>query len=79
MIVELAERDRALFRKLEIASAADGADDKTLAARLNKAIDQATATRGYVEYGEAGGWAGGVDEALDALDALGLQARPPRS
>jgi hypothetical protein len=70
MIVELAERDRALFRKLDIASAADGADDKTLAARLNKAIDQATATRGYVEYGEAGGWAGGVDEALDALDAL---------
>ena len=70
MIVELAERDRALFRKLEIASAADGADDKTLAVRLNKAIDQATATRGYVEYGEAGGWAGSVDEALDALDAL---------
>ena len=70
MIVELAERDRALFRKLEIASAADGADDNTLAVRLNKAIDQATATRGYVEYGEAGGWAGGVDEALDALDAL---------
>jgi uncharacterized Zn finger protein len=70
MIVELAERDPALFRKLEIASAADGADDKTLTARLNKAIDQATATRGYVEYREAGGWAGGVDEALDALEAL---------
>ena len=57
MIVELAERDPALFRKLEIASAADRADDKTLAARLGKAIDQATATRGFVEYGEAGGWA----------------------
>ena len=70
MIVDLAERDRALFRKLEIASAADGADDKILAARLGKAIDHATATRGYVEYGEAGGWTGGVDEALDALDAL---------
>ena len=70
MIVELAERDPALFRKLEIASAADRADDKTLAARLGKAIDQATATRGYVEYGEAGGWAAGVDEALDALEAL---------
>jgi uncharacterized Zn finger protein len=70
MIVELAERDPALFRKLEIASAVDGADDKTLAARLGKAIDQATATRGYIEYGEAGGWAGSVDEALDALVAL---------
>jgi uncharacterized Zn finger protein len=76
MIVEIAEHDRALFRKLEIASAADGADDKTLAARLNKAIDQATATRGYVEYGEAGGWAGGVDEALDALDALDSRHDP---
>ena len=73
MIVELAERDPALFRKLEIASAADRADDKTLAARLGKAIDQATATRGFVEYGEAGGWAGGVDEALDALEALDLR------
>ena len=70
MIVELAERDPALFRKLEIASAADRADDKTLAARLGKAIDQATATRGYVEYGEAGGWAAGVDDALDAIQAL---------
>ena len=70
MIVDLAERDAALFRKLEIASAADGADDETLAARLGKAIDQATATRGYVEYGEAGGWAAGVDEALDAIEAL---------
>jgi uncharacterized Zn finger protein len=70
LIVELAERDLALFRKLEIASAADGADEKTFAARLGKAIDQATATRGYIEYGEAGGWVGNVDEALDALDAL---------
>ncbi len=70
MIVELAERDPALFRKLEIASASDGADDKTLTARLGKAIDQATATRGYVEYRGAGGWAAGVEEALDALDAL---------
>ena len=70
MIVELAERDPALFRKLEIASAADGADEKTLATRLGKAIDQATAARGYIEYGEVGGWAEGVDEALDAIDAL---------
>ena len=70
MIVDLAERDPALFRKLEMASANGGADEKVLAARLGKAIDQATATRGYVKYGEAGGWAGRVDEALDALEAL---------
>jgi uncharacterized Zn finger protein len=76
MIVELAERDPALFRKLEIASAADGADDKTLAKRLNKAIDQATSTRGYVAYAEAGGWATRVDEALDAIDALDSRRDP---
>jgi uncharacterized Zn finger protein len=76
MIVDLAGRDPALFRKLEIASAADGADEKALAARLRKAIDQATATRGYVEYGAAGAWAGGVDEALDALDALDSRYAP---
>ena len=70
MIIELAERDPVLFRKLELASASDCADEKTLAASLGKAIDQATATRGYIDYGEAGGWAGGVDEALDALEAL---------
>ena len=70
MIVELAERDPALFRKLEIAAAADGADDETLAKRLGKAIDQATATRGFIAYDEAGGWASGVDDALDALEAL---------
>ena len=57
MIVDLAERDPALFRKLEMASANDGADEKVLAARLGKAIDQATATRGFIEHGEAGGWA----------------------
>ena len=70
MIVDLAERDPALFRKLEMASANDGADEKVLAARLGKAIDQATATRGFIEHGEAGGWASGVDEALDALEAM---------
>jgi hypothetical protein len=70
MILELAERDPALFRKLDIASAGDSLDEKTLSARLRTAIDKATATRGHVGYNEAGGWAAGVDEALDALDAL---------
>jgi len=70
MIVELADRDPALFRRLEIASAADHADDETLAKSLTKAIDQATATRGFVDYHEASGWAGGVDDALDAIETL---------
>ncbi|MGB3583749.1 MAG: SWIM zinc finger family protein [Roseiarcus sp.] len=70
MILELAERDPVLFRKLDIASAGDSLDEKTLAARLSKAIDKATETRGHIGYDEAGGWAAGVEEALDALDAL---------
>jgi hypothetical protein len=70
MILELAERDPALFRKLDIASAGDSLDEKTLAARLSKAIDKATETRGHIGYDEAGGWGTGVEEALDALDAL---------
>ncbi|MGC9959039.1 DUF6880 family protein [Roseiarcus sp.] len=70
MILELAERDPALFRKLDIASAGDSLDEKTLAARLSKAIDKATETRGHIGYDEAGGWAASVEEALDALDAL---------
>jgi hypothetical protein len=70
MIVDLAERDPALFRKLDLAAAAVHADDKTLEARLRKAIDGATRTRGFVDYGAARGWADGVDAALGAVAAL---------
>ena len=70
MIVELAERDPALFRKLDIAATAADGDDKTVEARLRKTIDDATRTRGYVDYGAAQGWAAGVDAALDALNGI---------
>ncbi|MGO9174497.1 MAG: SWIM zinc finger family protein [Rhodomicrobium sp.] len=70
MIVEMAERDPALFRKLDMAAAATHADDKTLEARLRKAIDGATRTVGYVGYREAAGWAAEVDAALDAVAGL---------
>jgi len=67
MIVDLAERDDALFRKLEIAVAASGADDGTLETRLRRAIDEATAVREFIDYRMAGDWAAGVDAVLDAL------------
>ncbi len=67
MIVELAERDPALFRKLDTASIALRADDKTLETQLRKAIDSATRTGDFIDYREASGWASGVDAALDAL------------
>lgn len=70
MIVEMAERDPALFRRLDMAAATLGTDDKTLEARLRKAIDEATRTRGFVDYREAAGWAEGVYSALDTVADL---------
>src|SRR5215472_8808591 len=67
MVVEMAERDPALFRRLDMAAAAIRGDDKALEARLRKAVDGATRVAHYVDYREAGGWAAGVDAALDAL------------
>ena len=57
MIVDLAERDPTLFRKLEMAAATLEEDDKKLEARLRKAIDSATRIRDFVDYRAAAGWA----------------------
>jgi hypothetical protein len=70
MVMDLAEADPALFRKLDLAASAASADEKTLEARLRKAIDQATRTRDFIDYREASGWAAGVGEALDALNEI---------
>jgi SWIM zinc finger len=70
MIVDLAEQDLILFRKLDMAAAALHEDDKKLEARLRKAIDGATRTRDFVDYRAAASWAAGVDAALDALAEL---------
>ena len=70
MIVELAERDPALLRKLDVAAAVVHADDGTLRTRLRKAIDAATRTRDYLEYDELQDWASNVDASLDAIADL---------
>jgi uncharacterized Zn finger protein len=67
MIVDFAERDPALFHKLDIAAATLGADDNTLEAQLRKAIDRATRTAGYIDYNKARGWAAEVDAVLDTI------------
>jgi tetratricopeptide (TPR) repeat protein len=67
MILELAERDLDLFRKLDIESAVGATDDKTVEARLRKAIDSATRAATYVDNRHAAGWRVGVEAALDAL------------
>jgi hypothetical protein len=68
IIMELAERDAALFRKLDLAAAAHDSDIRRLDATLRKAIEGATRTRGLIDYSEAGGWAAAIDETLNALD-----------
>jgi uncharacterized Zn finger protein len=67
LIVDMVERDPALFRKLDLAAAIVHTDDKALEARLRKAIDGATRTRGTIEYADVSRWAEGVNEALDIL------------
>ncbi len=70
LILETAERDEALMRRLDLASASLGADDAILEERLTAVLDEAIGTHGYVSYSEARDWAAGVDEALDAVDEL---------
>lgn len=67
MIVGLAERDTALFRRLDLSAAAAHADDETVEARLRKAIDDAVDPGHSLDYYEVRDWAAGVDETLDAL------------
>ena len=69
IIMDMAERDPALLRKLEVAAAAAGSDPVALEARLRTAIRDATRTRGFVDYEDAPGWAAGVEAALDMLAA----------
>ena len=59
MILDIAERDPALFRRLDAAAASIDADDRTLEARLRKVIDAATRSSGFIDYREAAGWAEG--------------------
>lgn len=70
MIVGLAEHDPALFRKLDLASAAVHGDAKAIEKRLRRTIDGATRTVGFVDYGAAAAWADAVAAALEAVAAL---------
>ncbi len=70
MILEMAERDAVLFRRLDLAAMTVHADEKTLTARLRKVIDGAIRTAGYIEYREAAGWAADVKSALNTVADL---------
>lgn len=70
MLTDLAERDDALFRRLDLASTAADADDEALLARYRQAINDATRTGGHVDYTEIDDWAAGVEAVLDAIAGL---------
>ena len=75
IIVELAERDPVLFRKLNMAAATVQGDDRSLETRLRRAIDGATRTGSFVDYREATAWADQVAAALDAVADLAAGER----
>jgi uncharacterized Zn finger protein len=75
MIVDLAERDPSLFRKLDTAAAVTHTDDKAVGARLRKEVDRATRTGGFVDYHEAAAWAADVDSVLDTIADFASGAR----
>lgn len=70
LVMELAVRDPILFSRLDLASAAEQADDRTLEARVRKAIDTATRTGHYIDYAHAAGWAREVEAVLDSVADL---------
>jgi uncharacterized Zn finger protein len=70
MILDRAEQDPELFRKLDMESTLVRGDDKTLEARLRKAIDGATRTGTFVDYREAPAWRSRVEEVLDAVEDI---------
>ncbi len=70
MLTDLAERDDALFRRLDLASTAADADDEALLTRFREAINDATRTGGHVDYEEIDDWAAGVEAVLDAIAGL---------
>lgn len=50
LIIDLAERDDLLFRRLDMKAATAADDDKTVLSRLRKAVTDATHTGGFIHY-----------------------------
>jgi len=71
LILGLAERDPALFDRLDLAASAAVGDPAELGARCRAALKRALrAPGGFVDYAEAGGWTQGVLDVLDQVEAL---------
>src|SRR5258708_1231001 len=70
MIMDLVERDPALFRKRDAAAVAMNENEKTLGMRMRKMVDSATSTRDFIDYREASHWAAHVESVLASVAAL---------
>lgn len=70
IIMDRVENDPGLLRRLDFAALSLDADSERLKPALRQAIEAATRTHGFIDYGGAGGWATGVAEALDQLAGI---------
>ena|GEM_PF-217706 len=70
LLLDLAERDPALLRRLDLRVSAASAPATEHAKALRQALTAALHPRHFVAYGEAGGWAADVLDALDQVPAL---------
>ena len=70
MLLDLAERDPAMLRRLDLAASAARAPVAEHAAKLREALRDGLRPRHYVDYDEAGGWTGELLDALDQVPAL---------
>jgi len=70
LLLDAAERDPALFDRLELAARLAGGDPRQIGAQSRALLQQALRTGRYVDYENTGGWAQGVLDALDQIETL---------
>jgi uncharacterized Zn finger protein len=70
LIMGVAELHEAFFQELDFAASLESGDAKAIGKELRAQIRRATQTAYFVGYREVGGWAAGVEEALERLDTV---------
>src|SRR5215813_4854656 len=69
MMLDWAKDDDRLHERLILYAARRSGPD-TGAAAVRQAFERAVRVRGFVHYREAGGWARGIDDAIDSIEQL---------
>ena len=70
MLLDLAERDPALLRRLDLAASAARAPVAEHVAKLRETLLDGLRPPRYVDYDEAGGWTGELLDSLEQIPAL---------